>query len=124
VLPSVEPVQYESGVRLVGAEVAGEILLLGWEMPEGQIGLDLQYFAHFLDADGERVAQRDGDFIPGRFWCAGDTVVTQISVAVPAEAVRMDVGLYQLDDERGFINQNVVGPDGAVLGTSGSVPLP
>ena len=123
-LPAVEPVQFESGVTLTGAEIAGTIMLLEWNMPDAQPGLDLQYFAHFMDAEGERVAQRDGDFIPGRFWCAGDTVRTLITVDVPPEAETMRVGLYALDDERGFVNQNVLGPDGAVMGTAGTLPLP
>ncbi len=123
-LPDANTVTFDSDVRLTGSNLDGNILQLQWQMPTTQPNLDLQYFAHFIDADGEKIGQRDADFLPGRFWCEGDTLITQIDVNAPPETASLRVGLYQLDPVRGFINASVIDETGAAIGTWGDVALP
>jgi hypothetical protein len=128
--PDVEPlppladvVRFENGVRLTGMALAGNILQLEWVLPGSQPGQNLQYFAHFMGADGERLAQRDGSFLPGRWWCDGDRLVTQIDVNAPPDAEAMRAGLYALTPGGGFQNIAVLDANGSPAGTWGSVPL-
>ena len=123
-LPAFEPITFDNNVRLSAAALEGNLLRLQWQMPAARPDLDLQYFAHFVDANGEKIGQRDADFLPGRFWCEGDMLTTQIDVNAPPETVALRVGLYQLDPQRGFINANVVDDAGNPIGTWGDVALP
>lgn len=118
------PITFDSGVQVVGVSLQDNILRLEWAMPRSQPGVDLQYFAHFIDADGERIAQRDAEFLPGRWWCEGDTLMTQIDVNVPPETQSMRVGMYALTPSGGFVNANVVDSEGNPIATWGDVPLP
>ena len=56
-----------------------------------------RFFAHLLDASGERVAQQDFDFWAARYWRAGDRVILWGVVDVPPEAVMLRLGMYSQD---------------------------
>jgi hypothetical protein len=107
---AIDPVQFENGVRLQGiaVEMETERVVLEWLMPMSQPGENLQYFVHLYDASGERVAQRDTDFVPGRFWCEGDRLLTRVDLAVPDDTAIARIGLYSLDEARGFVNTAVL----------------
>ncbi|MEM6527917.1 MAG: glycosyltransferase family 39 protein, partial [Chloroflexota bacterium] len=64
-LPDVMPVQFDNSVRLTGMNLAGNILQLAWELPESRPDSDFQYFAHFVDENGERIGQRMANFCRG-----------------------------------------------------------
>lgn len=123
-LPPIAPVRFANGVQWVGLQLEGGILALEWVMPAPQPGVNLQYFAHFINADGEKIGQRDGEFLPGRWWCARDTLITQIDVNAPSETATVRVGLYALTPGGGFENATVIDADGNPTGTWGDVPLP
>ncbi|MEO1663983.1 MAG: glycosyltransferase family 39 protein [Chloroflexota bacterium] len=122
-LPAIDPLQFDNDVRLLGMNFAGNILQLEWELPASSPGDDFQYFAHFIDANDERIGQRDGEFLPGRWWCEGDRLITQIDVNAPPETVMLQVGMYRFTPDGGFKNANVIDEAGNPINIRGDVPL-
>ncbi|MBN1679459.1 MAG: glycosyltransferase family 39 protein [Anaerolineae bacterium] len=94
-----DPVRYANGAQLAGYRLTADTLYLAWDLPGANPDLGYQrVFAHLLDADGERIGQRDFDFWPGVYWCAGDRLVTWIDLAVPNGVHTLRVGMYTLED--------------------------
>jgi hypothetical protein len=56
----------------------------------------VQYFAHFFNAAGDRIGQRDTTFYDVQYWCAGDTIITRVDTPIPDDSVKMSVGMYRL----------------------------
>ncbi len=108
------PARFGSGVQLTGYALDGEAIRLRWALPAADDDQGhLRFFVHLLDADGSRLAQQDVDFWRGRYWCAGDTLVTGIALPQPAGTVTLRVGQYRLDEETGAITGiDVVDEDG------------
>ncbi len=127
-LPPLTPLdpapRYDNGARLTGYRLEAERLILEWRLPGpvmGQRG-DLQYFAHFLDADGNALGQRDVSFWPGRYWCAGDRVLTWTAATPPAGTAILRVGLYLLQGER-YTNSNVLDEADNPIAPWADIPL-
>ncbi len=115
--------RFDSGVQLMGYALQNRILYLEWLLPERQPDLDYQYYGHLLDADGERLTQRDVRFWPGRHWCAGDRLITWTPIDTRPEAATLRVGLYTLDAAGQFISANVVDELGNPAGQWVDIPL-
>ncbi len=96
----IAPATFDSGVQLTGYHTGEGRLYLEWMLPDTHKDLNYQYFAHFLNADGELIAQYDTPFWQGRHWCAGDRLITWTDVDSPGEATTLRVGLYTLGTGR------------------------
>ena len=108
--------------RILEANLGGQVLLLGdgggpepvntgqelelnlyWQAAE-KMDADYTVFAHLIDADGQVVAQYDGQplggFYPTSFWDVGDVVRDELSLtvgpAVPVGKYELVVGMYLL----------------------------
>ncbi len=126
-ITAVETLPFTNGVQWTGYALADGWMFLRWSLPAAQAlpdGSSLNYFGHFLDADGERIAQRDTVFWPGHYWCAGDTLITQVDVSVPENTVTLRVGLYVIDAANTIISESLVDADGQLHGNWVDVPLP
>ncbi|GIL14424.1 MAG: hypothetical protein BroJett038_31440 [Chloroflexota bacterium] len=120
-LTAVEAVRFESGIRLTGYHLQADRMILEWQLP-GPVEADYHYFGHFLDANGEKIGQRDNSLWPGRFWCAGDRLLTWADISLLPETAILRVGLYTLENG-GFINASVFDETGNVVGTWADIPL-
>jgi hypothetical protein len=96
-LTPVDPVRFDNGVQLTGYHLQAERMVLGWALPDGNPGLNYQYTGHFLDGAGERLGQQDTGFWPGRYWCAGDLLITWADIVLPDGVTTLRVGMYVLD---------------------------
>lgn len=107
--------QSDRPTRSIEASLGGQVLLLGdggrpgpvgpgeelelelyWRALE-KMGADYTVFVHLIDADGEVVAQHDGQplkgFYPTSFWDVGDVVRDELNLSLGAAA---PVGEYEL----------------------------
>ena len=114
-LTPILPTRFDNGAQLVGYALSPDRVHLRWLLP-GAASEDYQYFVHLLDAEGNRLAQQDGRFWPGRYWCAGDTLMTSAALSIPDGVQTLRVGLYTLQPGGGFANANVVDEAGGALG--------
>jgi len=89
---------FENGVRLTGYALTPESLYLQWHIDATGSRENVQYFAHFLDAAGEKIGQRDTSFYDVQYWCEGDTIITRVDTPIPAETDVLRVGMYRLID--------------------------
>ena len=127
-LPPLTPLdpapRYDNGARLTGYRLEPERLILEWRLPGPvmeQRG-DLQYFAHFLDAAGNHLGQRDVSFWPGRYWCAEDRVLTWTTATPPEGTAILRVGLYLLQGGR-YTNSNVLDEADNPIAPWADIPL-
>lgn len=118
----IDPATFDNGATLTGYALTDGVLSLEWSLP-GDGDTDYQYFAHFVDASGEKIGQRDARFYPGGYWCGGDRLITRVDVAPPEGTVALRIGMYQLTPSGGFINSNVVNETGEVVTGWVEVPL-
>lgn len=106
-----EPIAaFSNGVNLTAFSFVEGRAEVGFRVPDspdrtfyGGLSYDYQVFFHALDAAGNRIAQRDASFYPGRYWCAGDQIAINVDLDLTgAKALR--VGFYRiLDAETGAI---------------------
>jgi 4-amino-4-deoxy-L-arabinose transferase-like glycosyltransferase len=115
------PAAFGSGAQLTGYHLAPDKLYLEWGLP-GPVDVDYHYFAHFLNAAGEKNGQRDNALWPGRFWCAGDRLITWADVQLPEGTQTLRVGLYTLKNDS-FTNAPVLDSAGNPAGTWVDIPL-
>ncbi|MBI5668337.1 MAG: hypothetical protein HZC41_10045 [Chloroflexi bacterium] len=123
-LVSIPPARFDNDVRLMGYALEPERLYLDWELP-ARPAQDEQYFyfAHFLNATGNRIAQRDSNFWPSKYWCEGDRAVLWVDTAVPlTQTAALRVGLYRVVNGL-FVNSSVLDDSGNSLGLWVDVPL-
>ncbi len=117
------PVRFANGIALTGYALAEGRLYVAWTLPSAtHEGRYLRWFAHFLDAGGERVTQQDVDFWPDHYWRAGDRLITWIDADVPEATVTLRLGLYVIEDER-FIQVDVLDEAGHPAAPWVDVPL-
>jgi hypothetical protein len=115
------PTAFGGGVQLTGYHLTSDKLFLEWRLP-GPVDADYHYFAHFLNTADEKIGQRDNTLWPGRFWCAGDRLITWADIQLPEGTKTLRVGLYTLKNG-GFINVPVVDSAGNPTGTWVDIPL-
>jgi len=112
---------------LTGAEWAGAVhpgdtlpVTLYW-LALREVSRNDKAFVHLVDAEGQVVAQHDGDpgggFTPTTRWQSGELVPDRHYIEVPpslaAGVYRLKAGLYQLDPFRNLLTEPLV-PDGRV----------
>lgn len=97
------PIQFDNDVLLTGYGFADGELYLRWSLPDApdrrfyeSRAHNVQFFAHLLDADGNRVGQLDKQFWHARNWCAGDTLYTWGGIEGTSSPALLRVGFYQL----------------------------
>ncbi len=90
------PVRFANGAAVIGYAVTSGGVVMAWTLP-GPTATNYQTFVHLLDADGEKVAQKDQPFFAGRYWCDGDRIVTGAQLDVPAGAKTLRFGMYVLN---------------------------
>ncbi|MBI5670388.1 MAG: glycosyltransferase family 39 protein [Chloroflexi bacterium] len=120
-LTPLPPTAFSSGIQLTGYTLDENRLYLDWRLP-GHVDGDYHYFGHFLNADGEKIGQRDNMLWPGRYWCKGDRLITWADADIPAETAVLRVGLYTLDNGA-FVNTPVLDTAGNPVGTWLDIPL-
>lgn len=107
--------RFENGVRLTGYHVGANQLYLRWQIEENAAKQNTQYFAHFLDASGERIGQRDSSFYNIGYWCVGDTLITRTEAQFPVDFATLRVGMYAPIDGRN-VNANLLDASGNPVG--------
>jgi 4-amino-4-deoxy-L-arabinose transferase-like glycosyltransferase len=113
--------RFSNGVGLIGYTVDDRAVRLRWSTPNAR-DERYQYFVHLLDANGERLAQYDGPFLDGRYWCENTPVVTTTPLDRPASAAVLRVGQYRLAGDR-FINADLLAEDGSAVAPWYDIPL-
>jgi hypothetical protein len=111
-LTDVTALRFDNGIRLTGYHLGDGMLHLRWQVVATHPERNHQYFAHFLDAAGEKIGQRDSSFYNIGYWCEGDTLITSVSADIPPDVQTLRVGMYGKVDGR---NQNA-----AVLDETGN----
>jgi hypothetical protein len=120
-LTEIEPVRFDSGARLIAYHLEETQMYLEWLLP-GRTSRDFHYFGHFLDANGERLGQRDNILWPGRFWCEGDRLITWVDVDLPEGVETLRVGLYTFEHGN-LVNSSVIDADGKPIASWADIPL-
>lgn len=113
--------RFDNGVALNSYAFASGRLYLDWSLPSAT-ALDYQYFAHLLDAAGDRVAQRDASFYSGKYWCDGDHIITWIEMDRPADVAVLRVGFYYFDNGA-LVGVNLLDAAGSVAAPWVDLPL-
>ncbi|MBZ0285313.1 MAG: hypothetical protein K8L97_31560, partial [Anaerolineae bacterium] len=102
----IPPAQFGGGARLIGYALEQNRMYLEWEL-NGAVTADYHYFGHFLNANGDKLGQRDNILWPGRFWCAGDRAISWVDIELPPDVTTLRVGLYEIVGG-GFRNDSVI----------------
>jgi hypothetical protein len=119
-LAEIAPARFDNGATLAGYRLDSNRVYLEWRL--GSAGShDSQYFAHFLDTNGEKVGQQDASFWPTHYWCPGDRVITWIDATIPENTATLRVGMYALEGDH-FMNSSVL--DDAGNPAAGWVDIP
>lgn len=127
-LTPVPPTRFANGLTLTGYALADDHLYVEWLLPDANPdGGYLRYFGHLLDANGDRIAQRDGDFWPGGYWQAGDRLILWIPLTTPTEtqvteAITLRLGLYRVVGD-GLRGVDVIDKAGNAVAPWLDVPL-
>lgn len=120
-LTEIAPAQFDNGVSLTGYRLTDERIYLAWRLPgRGEQGYS--YFAHFLNAAGEKVGQRDASYYPARFWCQDDRLITWVDAEVPADTATLRVGMY-IQQNDFFYNASLLDDAGNPVGLWVDIPL-
>lgn len=120
-LVTIKPARFANGATLTGYAVQADAVLLAWELG-GPVGADYQAFIHVLDADRNRLDQRDRLAWPGRYWHAGDTLLLWFDLTLPPDAAALYAGMYTTDGAT-FQNVEALDAQGAYLGQGVTISL-
>lgn len=123
-LTPIRPALFANGVQIIGYRLEAGLLILEWTLPQPDPDADYQYFGHFLNAAGDKIGAADTSFWPGRFWCAGDRLVSWISITRPEDVTTLRVGMYALLPGGGYRNSDIVDADGQPVSPWIDIPLP
>lgn len=115
------PVVFDNGVRLIGYALDRQSVLLVWQLPAARKGY-YQYFIHFEDETGKRIAQVDKLFWPCVNWRLNDRIFIRYYIDWPEATTLLRVGLYQLRG-KSYINSNVLDDDGIPIQQWVDIPV-
>lgn len=100
------PALFSNGVALSSYLIEPDRVVLRFTLPDapdrtfyGALDHDYQFFIHLLDLNGERIAQIDDSFSPGRHWCLGDQLTLWRELDT-LDAATLRVGFYKLPDAK------------------------
>lgn len=116
-----EPALFDNGVRLIGYQIEPDGVRLAWQLPDAKEGY-YQYFIHFEDADGNRIAQIDRLFWPCPNWRMNDRIYIRSTIDWPPETVLLRVGLYQLRGD-GYVSSSVLNAEGVPIQQRVDIPI-
>lgn len=122
VMTAIPPADFDNGATLTGYHLEPDRVYLEWVF-DGPAARNDQFFVHLLDAGGERSAQRDDRFWPGRYWCGGDRLLMWTDVEVPEAVETLRVGLYTLEPDGGFTNAQLLDAAGTPVAPWVDIPL-
>ncbi len=101
-MTAIPPVRFDNGATLVGYALDLNWMYLEWRLPRSaHPDTDYQYSGQFLDENGEKIGQRDASFLPSRYWCQGDRLITWIDITLPDSTVTLRASMYHLDEVTG-----------------------
>lgn len=92
--------RFDNGATLTGYAQVGDQVQLRWRI-DRPLSADFQYFVHFLNSQGDKLAQRDAGFANRYFICTGDEVIMLLMLPRPAEAKTLRVGMYRFGTTQG-----------------------
>jgi hypothetical protein len=116
-LQPIDPARFEGGMALTGYLFDAGRVYLRWELtPPPQSEPLNTVFTHLLDANGERIGQRDTPFLAGEFWCADDEVITWADLPLADNTSTLRVGIYQIRADGGIVNRNLLDSAGNPAG--------
>lgn len=119
---SLEADAFANGLQLSGYYLTEEWLQLRWQVLQTN-NESYQFFAHFLDENGERIGQRDAPFYVGQHWCEGDTLITTNAINLPLGVSTLRIGMYRLNATGGTDGIVIVDETGNVIGNWIDIPL-
>ncbi|XWX05341.1 hypothetical protein VZO05_07215 [Aggregatilineales bacterium SYSU G02658] len=98
--------RFSEGAAFLGLDVGEEQVTLHWRITSPPTReADFQYTVQAYAADGSALGQRDGRFLHGVHWCAGDLLLIDVPLRLPAGTAELRVGLYQLGARAGeYVN--------------------
>ena len=102
----ISPIRFDNSIVLNGYRFSSGRIYLDWALSQ-QGTQDYKYFIHVLDDNGERIAQRDPSFYAGKYWCAGDRIVTWTEMELPPAAATLRIGMYRFEDAN-IIGSNTI----------------
>jgi len=105
--------QWASGVQLLGYGVEGALqpgetlhVVLYWRTTHGPLDVDVHWFNHLLDAEGQRWGQFDGVGFPSERWQPGDWIYYHFDLPISVEAdpapYTLSVGQYTYPQMEGI----------------------
>jgi 4-amino-4-deoxy-L-arabinose transferase-like glycosyltransferase len=112
---------FANGVYLFGYAVNQNSVMLEWLLGASS-DTDYQAFVHALNANGEKLAQADRPFWPGRYWRAGDTLILWYDLTLPPETAALHVGMYTIDGAT-YHNVEVVDAQGGYVDQAATIQL-
>lgn len=124
-ITAIEPHPFDVGATLTGYHLGGDTLYLEWELHyPADLQITYNYFAHFLDSNGERLGQRDAGFWASRYWCEGDRLLIWTPATIPPETTILRVGMYQINSDGSVVSRNILDMAGNPSGQWADVSLP
>lgn len=124
-ITTIDPIWFEGDVLLTGYGIDESVIVLEWQLPQANRGLNYQWSVQPFDADGNKLGQTDTTFWQGRHWCANDRLLTWQWYDIPDNSVSLDVFLYQLGNaqESRYINANILDELGNPLNDHAQINL-
>ncbi|MBZ0304284.1 MAG: glycosyltransferase family 39 protein [Anaerolineae bacterium] len=93
-LSAIAPANFANGVKLQGYAFDSGRITFQWTLPEAQ-ALNYTYSLQVFDAQNNVLDQRLLDFWPGKFWCAGDQLITWLDVSAPDAVAALEIEMYR-----------------------------
>ena len=105
-VPDEDNVHFANGARITAYRWNGNgCLSVVWTVDNGPRTEDFTFATHFLNANGDKIAQADSLSWLGKYWRAGDTIVkmlcSQDSQQKKNEIAAVRIGMYTFEDVDG-----------------------
>jgi len=88
-----ETAVFGNELRLLATEETADSLITYWEVMAQPTG-ERRFFVHWLDADGNIIAQVDGLDAPAQQWRVGDLLIQVNTPPSPTDAATIRLGVY------------------------------
>jgi 4-amino-4-deoxy-L-arabinose transferase-like glycosyltransferase len=112
---NLDALTFANDARVFGYTWDNQCLQVYWEIT-ARTNQDYSFAVHFMDADGNGIANADGLSWQGRYWREGDRVIRTFCLENPAENISgVDIGMYTYDGVN-FYNANLLDANGTPVG--------
>ncbi|MFN8373508.1 MAG: glycosyltransferase family 39 protein [Anaerolineae bacterium] len=106
---------YDNGTRVFGYTWDNQCLQVFWEI-SARTSQDYSFAVHFVDADGNGIANADALSWQGRYWREGDRVIRRFCLPEANPAIAgVNLGMYTYDGVN-FYNANLLDASGTPVG--------